>query len=67
LAIGLPAIVQSRSIQWAASGGRLVESHIGRRRADGTGRYALVISTSHRDNAVDSHAEISRLVDVKGN
>ena len=41
------------------------KSHLGQKRAEDKGRYALVISISAPDNQVDLYSEISSLVEVK--
>ncbi len=41
------------------------KSHIGQRRMEDRGRYALVISISATGQAVDLHAEVANLVQVK--
>lgn len=41
------------------------KSHLGQRRFADKGRYALVISISAPGQAVDLHAEVSNLIDVK--
>lgn len=41
------------------------KSHIGQRRMEDRGRYALVISISAAGQAVDLHAEVANLVQVK--